>query len=50
MTYEDYMEKLRDDGAYECTCFIAPPCTFCTDTASELYEEWCEENKQKPQY
>lgn len=50
MGYEDFIQKLHEDGEYECTCFINPPCTFCTETANELYKEWCEENKVTPSY
>lgn len=50
MDIHGYEEKLRKDGLHECTCFINPPCNFCTDTVRELYEEWCEDNNVVPEY
>lgn len=50
MDYEQFMVKLREEGEYDCSCHINPPCTFCTDTVGELYEEWCEENNVVPSY
>lgn len=50
MDYENFVEKLHQDGEYECTCFINPPCNFCTDTVTELYENWCKENNVEPLY
>lgn len=50
MSYEEYMEDLRQKREYDCSCHINPPCTFCTDTVGEMYEEWCEENGTEPEY
>lgn len=47
MDYEEFMEHLHKTGGYECTCFITPPCTFCTDTVQELYEEYLNEEESK---
>lgn len=40
MVREEFIEKLLEDGDYHCTCFINPPCNFCTDTVEELYVEY----------
>lgn len=50
MTIDNFIDNLLEKGEYECSCHINPPCTFCTDTVSELYEDWCKENNIEPIY
>lgn len=49
-TYDEFIEKLLEDGEYDCSCHINPPCDFCIEGAVELYEEYCKENDLKPIY
>lgn len=45
MDYEEFMEHLRERGEYNCACFNNPPCSFCTDTVDQLYEEYLGEEE-----
>lgn len=45
MDFEEFTEHLHEEGEYECSCYIFPPCSFCTDTVNELYEEYLNEEE-----
>ncbi|MEK5038818.1 hypothetical protein [Sporosarcina sp. FSL K6-3457] len=46
MDREEFMEHLRKNGEYDCTCFVNPPCTFCTDGVEELYQDYLYEEEE----